>query len=154
MSKSYSKVMSLETEKEKGVKQSSIPVLDGSTRNFPDRAFQWKIVAYAQGVSAWLGEVVKQAFQDPAKAKVKYPYDIHKAMEIEDKELPDEPDSEDNPTDESETESEAESSSQQQRVRPATVKKDGKVSDPKPANWARLTEMSRKRSGRRRERRS
>ena len=78
MSKSYQKVMSLETDKEKGVKQQSIPVLDGSARNFPD--FQWKFINYAQGVSAWLGEVVKQAFADPAKAKTMYHYDIAIAL--------------------------------------------------------------------------
>ena len=91
-------------------------------------------------MSAWLGEVVKQAFADPAKAKTRYPYDIAKAMEIEDKELPEERDSEDTPSDESDTESEADSASQQLRTRPLTVKKEGKLTEPKPTNWNRLTD--------------
>ena len=144
MSKSYSKVMSLETDKEKGVKQQNIPVLDGSARNFAD--FQWKFIAYAQGVSAWLGEVVKQAFDDPAKAKTKFPFDIAEAMDIEDKEMPEEPDSEDTPTDSDSEESDTGSGSQQQlRQRPQTVKKSElKITEPKPANWNRLSDESKR----------
>jgi len=132
--------MSLETEKGSSsgftAKQTvnAIPVLDGSVpRLYPD--FKYKLEGYAEGISAWHGEVVKLAFTNPASAKTKYPYDHVKAMELEDRDYPDDPESEDTPDSETESEKEEEDDKDAQGQRIVTKRPSTRKPSPKPHNW-------------------
>jgi len=136
--------MSLGTNREtKPSKQSlsSVPVADGSTVGFTE--FRYKIETYCEGLGAWHGEVVRLAFADPAQANTKYPYDRVKARECEEKELPEEPDSEDTPgtDDESASETEAETEAKKTDLaRRAKRAEARKGSMKKPDNWDRMRE--------------